>query len=62
MKELFGAGFGLAVVGVWIAAIVGWIMNIIVFVQTLPLLDTLQIARAAGIVLAPLGSILGLFA
>jgi hypothetical protein len=62
MKELFGAGFSVAVIGIWLATVVGWIMNIVAFVQTLPLLDTLQIARAAGIVLAPLGSILGLFA
>lgn len=53
--------FGLFVIAFWITALVGWAMNIVAFVQTLPLFDVLQIARAAGIVFAPLGSILGLF-
>lgn len=62
MKELFGVGFGLAIIGIWIAAIIGWILNIIHFVQALPVFDTIQIARAVGVVLAPLGALLGWFA
>lgn len=62
MKELFGVGFGLAFAGVWIAVIVGWILNVVHFVQALPVFDTIQIARAVGVVLAPLGALLGWFA
>lgn len=58
MKEVFGFG----IILLWIAAVIGWILNIIEFVKALPMFDVLQIARAAGIIFAPLGSILGWFA
>ena len=62
MKELFGVSAALVILGFWVAVAIGWIINIINFVQALPVFDTIQIARAVGVVLAPLGALLGWFA
>lgn len=45
-----------------IAIFAGWVLNIINFVQALPVFDTLNIFRAIGIVIAPIGALLGWFA
>ena len=45
-----------------IAAVAGWVVNIINFVQALPVFDMLNIFRAIGIVIAPIGALLGWFA
>ena len=62
MKELFGVSAALVILGFWVVVAIGWIINIINFVQALPVFDTIQIARAVGVVLAPLGALLGWFA
>jgi hypothetical protein len=57
MKTL-GIGF----VALWIAAIVGWIMNIVaLYGASFDPLTGPVILRIVGIFVAPLGSILGLF-
>lgn len=56
--------YGLVVIGIWLAAIIGWVLNIVALVGfsgTLATMGTLEIARIIGIFVAPLGSILGLF-
>lgn len=40
---------------------IGWVLNIINFVRALPVFDTINIFRAIGIVIAPLGALLGWF-
>jgi len=52
--------FGLVLFGIWVAAIVGWVRNIIDIVHTVSdPLTGLFILRCVGIVVAPLGAILG---
>lgn len=56
--------YGLVVIGLWVAMIVGWVMNIVAligFSGTIATMGALEIARIIGIFVAPLGSILGLF-
>lgn len=55
-----GLALGLIYIGVIIAALVGWIFNVIAFVHMIggPV-TTMFIARLAGIPLAILGAILG---
>lgn len=62
MKELFGVSAAIVILGFWVVVAIGWVINIINFVQALPVFDTIQIARAVGVVLAPLGALLGWFA
>lgn len=58
MKTLFSIGF----IAIWIAAIVGWIANIVVlWGASFDPLTGPVILRIVGIFVAPLGSILGLF-
>jgi hypothetical protein len=58
MKEFFGLGF----IALWIAAIVGWIMNIVVlYGMSFDQITGPLVLRIVGIFVAPLGSILGLF-
>jgi hypothetical protein len=56
--------FALIIVLLWITAAVGWVINLVDVIK-LAVADspitTLFIAKAAGILFAPLGSILGLF-
>lgn len=55
---------GLVWLLVWITGAVGWCMNIWKLVEVLSATGsagTLEIIRVAGILLAPLGSVLGLF-
>lgn len=59
----FIIGFG--IIGVWITAVIGWIINLIDVVQLAIAnspLTTLFVAKIIGIVVAPLGAILGIFA
>lgn len=53
---------GLVVIGLWLAAIGGWIANI---VKLIGMLDggvtAMFIARIVGALLAPLGAVLGYF-
>lgn len=58
--------FGLMIILVWLAAIAGWIMNIITLIKLAmvsgPVEFTLIIVlRIIGIFVAPLGAILGWF-
>lgn len=54
---------GLVVLSIWIAAIVGWVLNIVDIFHTMANpVNGLFILRCIGIVFAPLGSVLGLFA
>ena len=47
-------------IGIWAAGIIGWIANIVQVVETLKAPITgLFILKCVGIVLAPLGSVLG---
>lgn len=51
---------GLIVLGLWLAAIGGWIANVVKFIGMLGGdVSTMFIARAVGIFAAPLGAILG---
>lgn len=46
----------------WIAAIIGWILNIIaIALSSADTLTTLIVLRIIGIFVVPLGSVLGLF-
>ena len=50
----------LAIVLIWLAAIVGWVMNIITIVGTPEFEFTgLLVGRVIGVFVAPLGAILG---
>ena len=57
------AAITLTYIGLWLAAIVGWIMNIVALAQTEgPILDNaIGILRVVGIVVPPLGAVMGLF-
>ena len=52
----------LAIIGLWLAAIVGWFMNIWAIVGSVggPL-NAMFVARCVGAFVAPLGAILGYF-
>jgi hypothetical protein len=55
---------GLVWIALWITGLVGWCMNIWKLVEVLSVSGTagvLELIRVAGILLAPLGSVLGLF-
>lgn len=52
----------IVIVGIWIAAIVGWVLNIVAVVHAVALPITgMFLLRCVGIFAAPLGSILGYF-
>lgn len=54
--------FTLAWFGVWIALIVGWVMNIIEVVHAIDLPVTgMFVFRIIGVFLIPLGGVLGIF-
>lgn len=55
MPQLIG---GFIVIGLWIAAIVGWVMNIITIAHDTGATGIL-ILRIVGIFVAPLGAVLG---
>lgn len=59
MSGVFGAVVGIAAIAAVLAVVIGWFINVVHFVQTLPSVDLLQILRAIGIFVVPLGSILG---
>lgn len=66
MKKQLGftlvEGGGVFVVLLWLAFAIGWIMNIVKFVGLIGGdINTWFVARAVGIFLAPLGSVLGYF-
>lgn len=53
----------LALIGLWLALFYGWVVNIIAFIGMLDGgFTAMFVARMVGIVLFPLGGILGLFA
>lgn len=57
MPQLIG---GFIVIGLWIAAIVGWVMNIITIAHAnFSDLTGILILRIVGIFVAPLGAVLG---
>ena len=64
IPESAGVMGTLLIVGLWIAAIAGWVMNIMAIVtlamENAPI-TTMFVLRAAGIFFAPLGAILGYF-
>lgn len=61
------SGWGVATVltfiGLWLTILVGWIMNIVALAQTEgPILDNaIGILRVVGIVVPPLGAVMGFF-
>ena len=57
-----GCLIGIVPILIWGAAIVGWVLNVVRVIQTVDLPITgMFILRCVGIIVAPLGSILGLF-
>jgi hypothetical protein len=52
----------LVMFAIWVSSIVGWIMNILDIVHTInDPITGLFILRCVGIIVAPLGAVLGLF-
>lgn len=53
----------LAILGLWLASIVGWCMNIWAIFASVGggALTTMFVARCVGVLVAPLGAILGYF-
>ena len=52
----------LAIVGIWVAAIGGWVANIVKLIGMVDgSVTTMFVMRVVGIFAAPLGSILGYF-
>jgi hypothetical protein len=53
----------LSVVGLWIAAIVGWVLNIVAIFKApaIALWGGFEVARVIGVFLGPLGAVLGYF-
>lgn len=50
----------LAVIGVWIAAIVGWVMNIVtLYHMSFANITGELVLRCVGIFVAPIGSVMG---
>lgn len=56
------AGVNLTVVALWLAGIVGWLLNLGKLVASIgDPLGTLFVARCVGVLFAPLGAVLGYF-
>ena len=54
--------FAVGMIAVWVAAIIGWLVNLVEGIKallSLPDITTLGIVHVVGIFLAPLGSIMG---
>lgn len=53
--------FGLGVIVFWLAAIGGWINNIVILIGSLgdPTVTPMFVARCVGVIFAPLGAVLG---
>ena len=54
--------FAVGMITVWVAAIIGWLVNLVAGIKallTLPDITTLGVVHVVGIFLAPLGSIMG---
>lgn len=54
--------FAVGMIAVWVAAIIGWLVNLVAGIKallTLPDITTLGVVHVVGIFLAPLGSIMG---
>ena len=48
------------VAGIWLAGIVGWVMNIVTIAQSsFDPITGMLVLRCIGVVLAPLGAVLG---
>ena len=57
---LWGA---LSIVCLWLAGIVGWVLNLVaIFDANFSQLTGLLVLRIIGVLVAPLGAVLGLFA
>ena len=66
MKQKVNVGIvgSLAFITVFLAAVIGWVMNIISLVSfegTLATAGILEVFRVIGIFMAPLGAVLGYF-
>lgn len=60
MNSSSGGIVFLVFIGFWVLAVGGWIANIVKLVSAInDPITTMEILRIAGIVVAPLGSILG---
>jgi hypothetical protein len=61
--KLYFTGFAaIAILGIFIAAIIGWVMNVIAIVGALSgPITAMFIARCVGVFAAPVGAILGYF-
>jgi hypothetical protein len=55
----FATVVGLVVFAVWLVAAGGWVWNIVKLVESDFVWSGLLIARAVGIIVAPLGAVLG---
>ena len=52
----------LAILSLWIAATIGWILNIVSIFQTIDApLTGLFVGRCVGVIFGPLGAVLGYF-
>lgn len=63
-QQGFATLVGLVILVAWIAAIVGWVINLVDVIQLAVAnspVTTLFIVKAAGIILVPVGAICGLF-
>lgn len=61
-KEYLPFYFNVFVLGLFLAACIGWVLNIIEVVKTISdPMTTLMLARLVGVIAAPLGAILGYF-
>ena len=59
---ILGAGAAIAILVVFIAAIVGWVMNVVELIGTMGSgIDAEFVFRLVGVVVAPLGAVLGYF-
>ncbi len=61
-KQRGNAALGIFVIALWLAAVGGWIANLVKLIGVLDgPVNAWMIARAVGALAAPLGSILGYF-
>jgi hypothetical protein len=60
LRSLFALVLGLVYITITLALVVGWIWNIVKLVQA-DTVSGMEIARVAGIFIAPLGALLGYF-
>lgn len=64
MKASTGDKFALFIVGLWFVALGGWVANIYKLISTGMVIAEwggMEIARVVGVLVAPLGAVLGFF-